>query len=78
MKKCPVIGCDVQIKESEVVCHGCLRSCSRNVQSEFSAAWRTFARTFRPDDMAAYERAARAVIVEAGQKKRPQQLPLDG
>lgn len=77
MKKCPVVGCDVTISDADVVCPGCLSSVSREFRSTFFASWRAFSRSFSAADMAAYERAARAVIVDAGQRKRPSTLPFD-
>ena len=77
MKTCPVVGCDAHIRESDVVCAGCLRAVPRAFRDRFSSTWRAFQRSFTRQNLDAYEAATRAVIVAAGQAKRPKQLPFD-
>jgi hypothetical protein len=78
MKTCPVAGCEVAIHDADVVCPGCLRVVPRPFRDRFSSTWRAFQRSFSDQNLAEYEAATRAVIVAAGQAKRPKQLPFDG
>jgi hypothetical protein len=77
MKTCPVVGCDVQIHPSEVLCGSCLASAPRPLRDAYVASWRHFRTHFDVNAREAYERAIRNVVVAAGQAKRPVQSPLD-